>query len=128
MKTPRGLRLNAEDNVVIAVDEIKAGEAPAGAPEANERVPRGHKMASVRIETGEPIRKFGQIIGFASKPIEPGQWVHEHNCIVHDFARDYQFCRGRAGGEHPAVSRNRRRSRAIAAPTARPARAIISAS
>ena len=94
MSTPRALRLNGEDNLVIAVDEIKAGDAPANAPSALERVPRGHKMATVRIETGEPIRKFGQIIGFAAKPIAPGEWIHEHNCVMQDFARDYHFSEG----------------------------------
>ena len=91
MSNPRALRLNSEDNVVIAVDEIRPGDVPAGAPSASERVPRGHKMASVAIAAGAPVRKFGQIIGFASKPILPGQWVHEHNCVMQDFERDYHF-------------------------------------
>jgi altronate hydrolase len=91
MSAPRALRLNSEDNVVIAVDEVRPGDSPSGAPTARERVPRGHKMATVPIPEGAPVRKFGQIIGFASKPIEPGQWIHEHNCIVHEFSRDYHF-------------------------------------
>jgi len=94
MSSPRALRLNAEDNVVIAVDEIRPGDQPAGAVPASERIPRGHKMATAPIATGEPIHKFGQIIGFASKPIAPGQWVHEQNCVMQDFARDYQFGEG----------------------------------
>jgi altronate hydrolase len=94
MSKPRALRLNGEDNLVIAVDEIKPGVEPANAPPAAERIPRGHKMATVKIEIGEPIRKFGQIIGFASKPITPGQWIHEHNCVMKDFSRDYHFCEG----------------------------------
>jgi altronate hydrolase len=92
MTRPRALRLNADDNVMVAIDEIRAGDAPAACPVAVERIPRGHKIATAPIEAGAPIRKFGQIIGFASKPIEVGQWVHEHNCVVHDFSRDYHFC------------------------------------
>ncbi|HLH51276.1 MAG TPA: altronate dehydratase family protein [Roseiarcus sp.] len=92
MSSPRALRLNAEDNVVIAVDEIRAGDQPRNAPAALARVPKGHKMASAPIAAGAPILKFGQIIGFASKPIAPGEWVHEHNVEMHDFARDYRFC------------------------------------
>jgi len=90
MNAPRALRLNDRDNVLIAVEEFTPGSAPMGVI-ASERVPRGHKMASAPIAEGEPIRKFGQIIGFASKPIQPGQWVHEHNCALHDFQRDYRF-------------------------------------
>ncbi|MGC9960127.1 UxaA family hydrolase, partial [Roseiarcus sp.] len=91
MTTPRALRLDPSDNVVIAIDEIAAGAAPAGGVSARERVPKGHKMAAVGVEAGAPIRKFGQIIGFASRPIAAGEWVHEHNCAVKEFARDYHF-------------------------------------
>ena len=48
-------------------------------------------MAVAPIQRDAPIRKFGQIIGFASRPIAPGEWVHEHNCVVKEFARDYHF-------------------------------------
>src|SRR5208337_2056740 len=88
---PRALRLNASDNVVIAVDEIPAGVAPTAGVAARERIPKGHKMADAAVESGAPIRKFGQIIGFASRPIAPGEWVHEHNCAMKEFARDYHF-------------------------------------
>ena len=92
MSAPRALRLHAQDNVMVAVDEIRPGDAPVGAPVALERVPRGHKIATAPIAEGEPVRKFGQIIGFASTAIAPGQWVHEHNCVVGHFDRDYGFC------------------------------------
>jgi len=88
MSTPRTLRLNASDNVVVAVDEIPVGATPAGAATARERVPKGHKMAIVAIGVDEPVRKIGQIIGFASRPISAGEWVHEHNCVMRAFARD----------------------------------------
>jgi len=90
MTAPRALRLNAQDNVLIAVEEFPVGSAPMGIS-ARERVPRGHKMAASPIASGQPIRKFGQIIGFAAKDIAPGEWVHEHNCVLHDFQRDYRF-------------------------------------
>ncbi len=90
MKEPRSLRLNPADNVIIAVDEIQAGASAQGIT-ARARVPRGHKMASGAIDADAPIRKFGQIIGFASGPIAAGDWVHVHNCVMKDFARDYRF-------------------------------------
>ena len=79
---------------MVAVDEIRPGDIPAGGPTATARVPKGHKLATTKIEEGAPILKFGQIIGFAAKPIAPGEWVHEHNVVMHDFARDYQFSEG----------------------------------
>jgi altronate hydrolase len=87
---PRSIRLHADDNVLVAVDQLTAGSRLDGVV-ASERVPRGHKMAIASIAKGEPVRKFGQIIGFASRPIAPGEWVHEHNVEMHDFARDYRF-------------------------------------
>src|SRR5271163_4382299 len=91
MTTPRALRLDPSDNVVIAIDEIAAGAAPVGGVSARERIPKGHKMAVAAVDAGAPIRKFGQIIGFASRPVSAGEWVHEHNCAIKEFARDYHF-------------------------------------
>ncbi len=91
MNTPRTIRLSPDDNVVIAIDLVNQGAETSGLT-ARERILRGHKMASKPIREGEPIRKFGQIIGFAKTHIAPGNWVHEHNVGLHDFERDYAFC------------------------------------
>ena len=88
---PKTMRLSPADNVVIAVGRIEAGETHDGIA-ARARIPFGHKMAVAPIADGEPVRKFGQIIGFARGTIAPGDWVHEHNVVMHDFERDYQFC------------------------------------
>ncbi|MBZ0146784.1 MAG: altronate dehydratase family protein, partial [Pseudorhodoplanes sp.] len=90
MTEPRNIRLSPEDNIVVAVDQIAPGTSAAGVT-ARERIPRGHKMAVVKIAKDEPVKKFGQIIGFASKDVAPGDWLHEHNVTMHDFARDYRF-------------------------------------
>ncbi len=90
-KIPRMLRLNPADNVLVAIDAVAKGEmAPEGIT-ARDRIMKGHKMAAAAIATGEPVRKFGQIIGFAKSDIARGDWVHEHNTGVHDFERDYAF-------------------------------------
>ncbi|HET7717145.1 MAG TPA: SAF domain-containing protein, partial [Bauldia sp.] len=89
-KTPRVLRLHPDDNLVVSIDPILPGAVAEGVT-AVSRVPKGHKMATAAIPEGAQIRKFGQIIGFAKVPIRPGEHIHEHNCGVHDFARDYRF-------------------------------------
>ncbi|MGL4976104.1 MAG: UxaA family hydrolase [Bosea sp. (in: a-proteobacteria)] len=86
----RTLILNASDTVAVAVDPIEPG-AKVGNVAALARIPRGHKMALVPLAKDEPIRKFGQIIGFATQPIAPGEWVHEHNTGFHAFERDYAY-------------------------------------
>ena len=88
--TPRTVRLHEKDNLAVAVDPIEPGGVVHGVT-VRERVPRGHKIALAPIAAGEPVLKFGQIIGFASKPVEPGAWLHEHNVEMHTFARDYRF-------------------------------------
>ncbi len=87
---PRVLRLHPEDNVVVSIDPILPGATVEGLA-AVSRVPKGHKMATRAIAEGEAVKKFGQIIGFAKVAIRPGEHVHEHNCGVHDFAREYHF-------------------------------------
>ncbi|MBW2203538.1 MAG: altronate dehydratase [Deltaproteobacteria bacterium] len=52
-------------------------------------VPAGHKVAFKRINAEEPVKKYGQIIGFASTAIEPGDHVHTHNLKMADFSRDH---------------------------------------
>lgn len=92
MDKPQILRLNDADNVVIAVADLREGTAVEGAIRTSRRIPRGHKVASRAIAAGKPIRKFGQIIGFASTDIAPGDWVHEQNVSMGgDFERDYAF-------------------------------------
>ena len=90
-KSPRTLRLSSEDNVIVAAESIEPGAALQDGVVARQRIPFGHKIADRALAVGEPITKFGQIIGFASKPIAKGDWVHEHNVEMHDFARDYQI-------------------------------------
>jgi altronate hydrolase len=89
-KTPRTLKLNTSDNVIVAVDSVDAGVTTQGVT-AMARIPRGHKMAAQRVEQGQPIVKFGQIIGFATETIAPGAHVHTQNCSFAEFARDYAF-------------------------------------
>jgi altronate hydrolase len=92
MDKPHILRLNDADNIVVAIADLPAGTPVEGGIRATRRIPRGHKIAAGAIAQGTPIRKFGQIIGFASTDIAPGDWVHEQNVTMGgDFERDYAF-------------------------------------
>lgn len=89
--TARVLRLGEDDNVLVATARIGKGAEIGGGITARQAIPFGHKLASAPIAPGEPIRKFGQIIGFASTAIAPGEWVHEHNIELHAFQRDHRI-------------------------------------
>ena len=84
------IRLNPLDNVVVArVELIDGTEIPEEAVTCRSQIPAGHKVATSAIGSGAPIRKYGQIIGFATHEISPGEHVHTHNLAMGDFARDY---------------------------------------
>src|SRR2546423_9487161 len=89
------LRLRQADNVAVMKRLLKAGvELTNGTLHvtAARSIPPGHKIALTEIADGEPVRKYGQVIGFANGRIAPGDHVHTHNLAMKDFGRDYQFC------------------------------------
>ncbi|HEU4647277.1 MAG TPA: SAF domain-containing protein, partial [Burkholderiales bacterium] len=89
------IRLHSDDDVVIARVEIPAGTTvPREGVRAEAMIPAGHKLATRALEAGKPVRRYNQIIGFATKSIRPGEHVHVHNLAMGDFERDYAFCAG----------------------------------
>jgi altronate hydrolase len=94
----RTLVLNSADNVAVALGNLDVGTTTRERVTVGKRVPKGHKFTLRPVAAGEPITKFGQIIGFATKDLPPGEWVHEHNCdmgpLAGAFERDYDFCAG----------------------------------
>ncbi|MBV9118062.1 MAG: altronate dehydratase [Acetobacteraceae bacterium] len=88
---PPVIRLHPDDNVVIARATLLPGTPVAEGLAAAERVPAGHKVAVRPIEPGEAVRRYGQVIGFATQPIAPGRHVHVQNCGMGDFAKDYGY-------------------------------------
>jgi len=86
---PRTIRLQAQDDVVIAREQLLTGTWLAEESiKVAGLVPPGHKLAVRNISTGEPVRRYGQIIGFASQDIRAGQHVHVHNLAMGSFDRD----------------------------------------
>src|SRR5690242_4983158 len=85
-----GVHLHAADNVLVATRDLQEGES-ADELTVRAAVPRGHKVAVAPIAEGEPVRKYNQIIGFATAAVEPGDHVHTHNVAFKAFDRDYAF-------------------------------------
>ncbi len=42
----------------------------------------GHKLALTAVKRDAPVRKYGQIIGYATEDLQPGEWVHTHNLAM----------------------------------------------
>jgi altronate hydrolase len=91
MPPPPVIRLHPDDGVLIARVTLLPGTPVAPGVIAQERIPAGHKVAVRPHAAGEPIRRYGQVIGFATAPIEPGRHVHVQNCGMGDFAKDYAY-------------------------------------
>ncbi|MGA2613986.1 MAG: altronate dehydratase family protein [Spirochaetia bacterium] len=86
------IRLHPVDNVVVALVQLPVGSRiPEEDLVITEPIEVGHKVACQKILEGMPVKKYGQIIGFASRDINAGQHVHTHNLSVNDFNRDYDF-------------------------------------
>jgi altronate hydrolase len=83
------IRLHPSDNVVVAARAL-----PAGAKIARENVttldaiPFGHKIATRAIAKGEPVRKYGQVMGIATQDIAAGAHVHVQNCTTSDLREE----------------------------------------
>ncbi|MCY3702043.1 MAG: altronate dehydratase family protein [Rhodospirillales bacterium] len=89
------IRLNAADNVVTAKTTLAPDTAvPSEDVVTARQIPVGHKIATRRIDVGDAVRKYNQIIGFATETVEPGDHVHTHNVAVRQFQRDYEFTQG----------------------------------
>lgn len=78
-KQPRYIHLDDRDNVAIIVN---AGGLPAGSVFPSglvlvEHVPEAHKVALADLQSGDPVIRYGSVIGYASRAILKGAWVDE---------------------------------------------------
>lgn len=102
------LVMDTADDVATALDDLSAGETlppTEGTPvdtslELREDVPFGHKIAIRRIGAGDEVRKYGEVIGRATVAIDPGEWVHTHNCESTRGRGDLAAAGAETGGEN----------------------------
>ena len=86
MTSKIAIQINPNDNVVTVVEDASSGDdvqymTPEGPRRVAlvEAVPMGHKVAICDISLGQPVLKYDQPIGAASKLIQKGRHVHDHN-------------------------------------------------
>lgn len=82
MERPTTVRIHPADNVVVAVQPLRAGtavHADGARLELREDVPAGHKVAIRAFDPGEPVVKYGFEIGRTTRSVDPGEWIHSHN-------------------------------------------------
>jgi len=92
-RTPTdAVHLHPDDNLCVAARNLEQGQQLAIAGTSfrlAENVRLGHKIAVRSIRRSDFVRKYGQIIGQATSDIAPGQWIHSHNLVNGEFARDH---------------------------------------
>ena len=75
--------LHERDTVAIARQPLSRGLrvrlADGSLLEVGQRIQAGHKLALREIVQGQPVLRYGSIIGFATRDIAPGAHVHTHN-------------------------------------------------
>ena len=78
----RFLKINAADNVAVALADLAAGERveiDGGVVALREAVARGHKFALRDLTEGENVIKYGYPIGHVTCNVAAGTWIHSHN-------------------------------------------------
>lgn len=78
--------VDPKDNVATALRQLEPGDTLQVGTGGNtvdiallQAVPFGHKFALKDIGPGEPVIKYGEIIGLATKKIRKGEHVHVYN-------------------------------------------------
>ena len=91
----RFIRINELDNVGVALTDLEKGEVIGlhnFKIELQEGINRGHKFALRVIKTDEDVVKYGSPIGYATKTIQTGEWVHAHNTKTNlEGVSEYRF-------------------------------------
>src|SRR3989304_9804981 len=89
----KAILLHPEDDVAIAKAPIATGTVLEDGAERLTVVcdiRPGHKIARQARAEGEPVRRYGQVIGFATQPIARGEHVHTHNLAVGELHQEYE--------------------------------------
>ncbi len=76
---PLFVKVHCDDNVAIIVNPegVPAGARFASGLEAREAIPQAHKITLAPIGAGEPVIRYGEIIGHLKSDVEAGRWIRE---------------------------------------------------
>ncbi len=90
--TEFAVHLRPNDNIAVARRPIPPGttiQFDGQALQVPTPVKMGHKFAIRSIPEGDPVLKYGQVIGFAARTIAAGEHVHVHNVKISRLDHDY---------------------------------------
>ncbi|MDE1177463.1 MAG: galactarate dehydratase [Edaphobacter sp.] len=78
-REPRYIQVDERDNVAIIVNEggLPAGSAFASGLVLLEAVPEAHKVTLTDLAAGDPVIRYGSVIGYATRSVKRGSWLAE---------------------------------------------------
>jgi len=81
---PRYVRVHPSDNVAIIVNAggLEAGAVFDDGLTLREKMPQAHKVTLTPIGAGEPVIRYGQVLGYTARALEAGEWVREDNLTL----------------------------------------------
>ncbi|NEU32267.1 galactarate dehydratase [bacterium LRH843] len=76
---PLYIKVHPDDNVAIIVNAggLRQGTTFSCNLTLQEFVPQGHKVSLIDLDEGQPIVRYGEVIGYATTLIKKGSWVKE---------------------------------------------------
>jgi len=89
--TERAVVLRPEADVAVAKAELTAGtvlDDGGHRIEVRQDIKPGHKVARTAVRMGAPVRRYGQVIGFATRDIAIGDHVHTQNLGIGELGAD----------------------------------------
>src|SRR5262245_5428231 len=92
--TEKAILLRESDDVAVAKSVLAAGTVlghEGREVRLSEAVPAGHKVALRDLPEGAPVRKYGQTIGFTTRPVAAGDWVHTQNMSIGPLTLEYEY-------------------------------------
>jgi altronate dehydratase small subunit len=85
-KMKKAIVIDSKDNVATLLADVDANDVvqvmmgeKTTETKAREKIQFGHKFAMERINKGQNVVKYGEVIGQATQDIGEGQHVHVHN-------------------------------------------------
>ena len=72
------LLINKNDDVLIALADLPKGDVAEGIT-LQEDIRQAHKIARYDMKAGHVLIKYGCPIGFLTKDVYKGEWIHSHN-------------------------------------------------
>jgi altronate hydrolase len=105
---PAAIRLHPDDDVALVGRDTPRGTRLAVGPGSvvtTADIPSGHKVALRAIPPGDGVRKYGDVIGYATSAIGPGDHVHLHNLGYRPVRRDIELPSPRPTPPRPVADR-----------------------